>query len=96
MERTRTPHLTLVLPAAPARAEDDAVLAEAFDDPAIVRALIRLSRTNELAMKGVRLALACHVQRWHRLMHPGEALPSDLTEDVLAALLERFAEPLAA
>jgi hypothetical protein len=31
--------------------DDDAVLAEAFDDPVIVGALIQLSRTNDLARR---------------------------------------------
>jgi hypothetical protein len=43
------------------------VLVEVFDDPAIVRALIELSRTNELAMQAVRFALvaqAAHSGLW--------------------------------
>jgi hypothetical protein len=71
---------------------DDAVIAEAFDDPAIVVALIELSRTNELAMQAVRWALAFHVQRWHHIMHGDEAqaqaIPEEAPEDVLAALKE--------
>ena len=49
--------------------DDDALIAAAFEDPAFVSALIELSRTNELAMKAVRWALAYHVARWHRLTH---------------------------
>jgi hypothetical protein len=71
---------------------DDPVLAEAFDDPTIVTALIEFSRTNELAMQAVRWALAFHVQRWHRLTRGQEvhALPERAREDVLAHLKEAF------
>jgi hypothetical protein len=54
-----------------AHLDDDALIAAAFDDPAIVTVLIEPSRTNELAMQAVRWALAYHVHRWHRLMHGG-------------------------
>ena len=75
--------------------DDDAVLAEAFDDPAIVAALIELSKTNELAMQAVRWALAFHVRRWHGLLHGNEAVPEEAPEDVLAVVKEAFhaAEP---
>ena len=80
-----------------ARDDDYAVLAEAFDDPAIVRALIELSRTNGLAMRAVRWALAFHVQRWHRIMHGDEAdeqaVSKEAPEEVLAALKEAFHAP---
>jgi hypothetical protein len=37
-----------------------------------------------VAMKAVRWALAFHVHRWYRLMHPGEPPPEDLREDMRA------------
>jgi hypothetical protein len=86
----KKPHLRLVVPAADS---DDAVLAEALDNPAIVRALITLSTTNERAMKAVRYALAFHVHRWYRLMHPDEPPPEDLQEDLLACLQEALSTP---
>jgi hypothetical protein len=69
---------------------DDAVLAAACDDPTIVRALITLCRTNELAMRAVRWALAFHVPCWHRLLHGDEAqaIPEKAPQDVVAFLKE--------
>ena len=88
----KKPHLRLVVPAGTAGTDpDDAALIEALDNPAIVRALIRLSMTNERAMKAVRFALAFHVERWSLLMHQGEAPPEELPQDVLAALEEALA-----
>jgi hypothetical protein len=86
----KKPRLRLVVPVG--TESDDVVLAEAFDNPTIVRALITLSRTNELAMKAVRYALAFHVDRWYRLMHGDEPPREDLPEDVLAALQEALRE----
>jgi hypothetical protein len=54
----------------PTRHDDDAVIAEAVDDPAVITVLIELSRTNELAMQAVRWALLSHVARWPRIMRP--------------------------
>ena len=42
------------------RNSDDAVIAEAFDDPAFITLLAELSKTKEWAMRCVRWALLYH------------------------------------
>jgi hypothetical protein len=61
------------------RHNDDPRIAEAIDDPAVITAMLALSKGNELAQAFVRWALAYQVARWHRLMTSAEGLRAPRT-----------------